>query len=722
MAACGRHFRQQAGETLSQATSALLNGSTKRLYILGAVLCAWIALVALRLVQLQVLDYGDFTQRAQRQRQRTIDISPRRGVIYDRNGRELAMSVTVDSVFAVPSDIPDPQTAASLLAKILNLDAAELLAKFRSGHSFCWIARKLDSEVSQRIRALNLRGIYFMPESRRYYPKGELAAQVLGYVGVDDEGLSGIEHQFDDRLRGQPGTMLISMDARRRRFSRLEKQPQAGENLVLTIDQNIQYIAERELQRAMQETHAEAATIVIQNPHTGEILALANRPTFNPNNSRKLTLAQLKDRAVTDIYEPGSVFKIVTISAALEEKLTRPDEVVDCQMGAIMVNGLRIRDHERLGLLTVAQILSKSSDVGAIKLGLRLGDDRFYHYIRAFGFGEQTGIELPGETRGLARPVQRWSKVSIGALSMGQEIGVTPLQTVSMLSTIANGGVYVPARIVVGMASPAGPQQVAFHSPPGRRVISTLTAAQMRQMLEGVVLFGTGRKAILDGYSSAGKTGTAQKVDPATGAYSRSKYVASFAGFAPVKDPAISILVVIDSAQGLHQGGQIAAPVFQRVAQQVLAYLHVPHDVELKNNSVLRASVRDSELDESSPDRLGGDLMVDSENAQATAAPAASAAVGKRSLVTPAQSAKAKGVPANSATPPTPGTGTVVVEVEGGPTVPSFLGKSLRAAVEEAQAAGIELEAMGSGTAREQFPAAGSRLPASKRVAVRFAR
>jgi cell division protein FtsI (penicillin-binding protein 3) len=507
--------------------------------------------------------------------------------------------------------------------------------------------------------------------------------------------------------------------------------------VVLTLDQNIQYIAERELERAIQETHAEAATIVVQNPHSGEILALANRPTFNPNTFSRVPQQQLKNRAITDIYEPGSVFKVVTLSSAIQEKLTRPDEIVDCQMGAIVVGGMRIRDHEKLGRLSVADILAKSSDVGAIKIGMRLGEVRLDHYIRAFGFGSPTGIELPGETRGLAKPVTRWSKVSIGAISMGQEIGVTPLQIASMVSTIANDGVWNAPRIVAGVTPPnSGPQTITFHPAEQRRVISPLTAAEMRKMMERVVLFGTGRRAILDAYSSAGKTGTAKKVDSRTGRYSATKYVGSFVGFAPVNEPAITVAVIIDSAVGLHQGGQVAAPVFQRVTQQVLEYLNVRHDAEPRNHNrlVLRAAVKDSDLEESSPDRLGEALQAaDSSEALPTAVPRA-AATGQlvpAALNSPAlvPAAGAATVPSSSPAPllpppqpgPTPAAAGVVVSVDTA-QVPSFTGKSLRDCVELAQAAGILLDVHGSGLAREQSPAAGTVIAKGGRVAVRFVR
>ncbi len=706
--------------------------ATRRLYILAGLLAFWLIAIACRLAYLQVLRYGDFTQQARRQQQRSIEVAPKRGIIYDRNGHELAMSVQVDSIFAVPSEIPDQRSTAAILARVLKVDADDILTRMKSSRAFCWLARKVDSEASERIRALNLKGIYFQKESKRFYPKRELAAQALGYVGLDDEGLGGLEREYEERLHGRAGRMLISMDAKRRWFGRVERQPDSGQNLVLTIDEKIQYVAERELERAMQETKAEAATIIVQNPHTGEVLALANRPTFNPNSFAKVPAAALKNRAVSDVYEPGSTFKIVTVTAALEEKLTRPDEMIDCQNGAIVLNGMRIRDHERFGMLSVSDIIARSSDVGAIKLGLRLGDERFDHYIRAFGFGSQTGIELPGETRGLAKPVNRWSKVSIGAISMGQEIGISAVQLAGMISTIANDGIYTPPRVVAGESAPnAALQNVAFRIPQQRRVISPLTALEMKKMLESVVLHGTGRKALLDGYTSAGKTGTAQKVDPATGAYSRTKYIGSFAGFAPVNQPAITIVVIVDSAQGLHQGGQIAAPVWARVMQQVLAYLNVPHDAELKispQRQMLLAKIKDSDLAESSPDRPGGSIEIPEDSvaspaaaAAATAHPAATSSFVETAVRSPRRNTSGETL-VLPAGPPLPSSGTVVMDTEAGVIVPSLLGKGVRNALEVAQEAGIEIDVVGNGVAREQIPAAGSRIPAGGHVAVRFSR
>ena len=710
-----------------------------RLYILGGLLLFWFSVICLRLVYLQIFRYGEFQQRADHQQQRSINVSAKRGIIFDRQGNELAMSVMIDSAFAVPSEVPDLPTAISLISRITGDDARMVLADCRAHKTFCWVARKANAETTERIRALNLQGIHFQKESKRFYPKRELAAQVLGYVGTDDGGLSGIEREYDEQLRGQPGRMQISVDARKKWFARIERQPEAGSNLVLTVDEKIQYIAERELEQAIHDTHAIAGTVIVENPRTGEILALANRPTFNPNLKKEIKNETLKNRAVSDIYEPGSTFKLVTISGALEEKLTKPEEMFDCQMGSIVINGMRIRDSKPHGVLSVADVLAESSDVGAIKIALRLGEDRFYKYIRAFGFGQQTGIELPGETRGMTKPVNRWSKVSIGAISMGQEIGVSAVQLAAMVSTFANDGVWEAPRIVATTMSPQStPQTIAFHPEHERRVISPITAAQMRQMMHGVVLHGTGRKAVLEGYTSAGKTGTAQKVDPNTGAYSHTKYVGSFAGFAPINNPAITVAVILDSAVGLHQGGQVAAPVFQRITQQVLEYLHVPHDLQLPPNRqvwLAQNKVRDSDLDESSPDHLGSALEVADNSSVQPPAPATmqppkpAAAQGP---VIPVSLREKETVAPAAASVPSPNmpeaakasaNGTVVLEAEqGGIEVPSFLGKSVRGALEIAQDSGLELNPVGSGIAREQSPVPGTHVTSGSRVLVKFGR
>ena len=721
------------------------SGKNSRLHLLSAVLVFWCVAICGRLVYLQIFSYGRFVKQAGHQQQRAIPLAAKRGVIFDRAGHELAMSVLVDSAFAVPTEVKDLPTAVNLITRITGDDFNVVLADCRAHKTFCWVARKANDETIQRINSLKLQGIHFQKEPKRFYPARDLAAQVLGSVGMEDSGQSGIEHEFDDELRGRAGKMFISVDARRQWFADVETQPDPGENLVLTIDKNIQYIAEKELDQAIHDTQAIAGTVIVENPHTGEILALANRPTFNPNLRKQITPGALTNRAVSYVYEPGSTFKLVTISAALEEKVTNPNELFDCQMGAIVYNGMRIRDSKPHGILPVWGVLAESSDVGAIKIALRLGEERFYKYIRAYGFGQQTGIELPGETRGLTKPVSRWSKVSIAAISMGQEIGISPIQLAGLISTFANDGVWVAPRILTGEVQPKGtPQTVAFHPGPSHRVISPYTAAEMRSMMQKVVLEGTGRKAILEGYSSAGKTGTAQKVDPATGVYSKTKYIGSFAGFAPVNNPQIVVAVILDSAVGLHQGGQISAPVFKRISQQVLEYMHVPHDLPLAPQHQLlmaQSKMKEKDLEEGTPDHPGETLETaevsgdSGESAKPRVAraptPANTEATGNvvqaavREPLSTIAAGSIEEAPAKTPEAPAklPSSGTVVLDVEqGGIEVPSFVGKTVRGAVEAAQDIGLELDAVGSGVARQQTPAAGTHVAAGARVTVQFGR
>ncbi len=670
---------------------------------LAAIFALWMAAGAARLVQLQVLRYGEYVTRAQRQQQRTVEVSPKRGAIYDRNFRELAMSVSVDSIFAVPAEIPSPETTAGLLARVLDLDAAELLARLKGSRSFCWVKRKVEGLAAERVRALNLRGVYFQKENKRFYPKRELAAHVLGYVGLDENGLAGIELELDQRIRGRPGKLLIQADARRRWYGRAERPPDAGENVVLTLDEKVQYIVERELAAAVEQTRAKAGSVVVLNPNNGEVLAMANRPTFNPNTYAQSPPEAWVNRAVAASYEPGSTFKIVTVAAALEERLTRPDELIDCQMGSVTIFGHRVRDHKPFGLLTVTQVVANSSDVGAIKLGLRLGDERLYRYLRHLGFGAPTGIELPGEARGLTKPAERWSKVSIGAISMGQEVGVTALQLLGTVAVVANGGTLCRPRVIrdTFRQAPAPRQGLLFAAPrlvgssgEGRQVLSAETALELKRMMQQAVLVGTGQKARLNGWSSAGKTGTAQKLDPATGTYSRTDYVASFIGFAPVNAPAVAIIVVIDAPRGEHHGGTVAAPVFKRIAEQVLGYLEVPRDMPLldeKEERVDPAQVTD---------------FAAPELAQSTAGTGIALASWP-----PAAAARRDGSSTDS---------TVVVDLEGTPTVPEFLGKSVRAVAEQALWLGLDVELLGAGLARQQDPPASSRLLPGRKITVRF--
>ncbi len=670
-----------------------------RILVLAIAMFVWCIAIVGRLIDLQVLRHAELLDKALRQQQHVIHLVPRRGDIFDREHRELAISVDVDSLAAWGSQIKNPPAVARTLAPILQMDSREIETKLVSTRGFVWIKRKLDKPDADRIRALNIPGLQFIKESKRIYPKLDLASQVLGYVGLDNEGLGGIEYYYDDKIRGLPGRLFVQVDARRQRYASKEVGGAGGDNAVLTIDENIQYIAQKALDEAMDQTHAEGGSAIVMNPHTGEILALANAPDFNPNRYRAYSPETWKDRAAQSIYEPGSVFKIVTVSAALQEGLANPDEVVDCQMGSIVLAGHTIHDHERLGLLTVTQIIVKSSDIGAIKLGLRLGNDRFYRYIRAYGFGSLSGIDLPGEARGIARDPSEWSKISVGAISMGQEIGVTPIQVLRMVATIANDGLMPRPFITESITDPNGKLVIA-NTPQFTRVVSPRTAVMMKKMLEDVVLEGTGRRARLDGYTAAGKTGTAQKADPQTGRYYLDKYVASFAGFTPVNNPVLAIIVVLDSPVGPHQGGQVAAPAWKEIAEQTLRYLNVPPELPLM------------QVAKKTSPAISSDDVADYESNNLLDAPPETK---------PAAAAK---IPVQAVSNPSDPGGPRVEEekvfqaTSQTVAVPSLIGKSLRDAAFECERAGVELVVDGSGFVVAQSPAPGTLVaPQSKIVA-----
>ncbi len=677
-----------------------LRSPRTRIIIVAALAAIWTGAVFGRLAYLQLFRYSEYYSRAQHQQRLIVDVGASRAEIFDRNMNPLAMSVPVDSAFAVPSEIADPDMVSRLVGKVLDTPAEEIATRLAGSRSFAWIARKLPPEKADRLAAMNLRGIYFQREGGRFYPKRELAAHVLGYVDIDEKGLGGIEYSLDDSIRSKPGKMLILADAHRRWYDSSDKAPDSGTSVVLTLDEKIQYIAEKELAQAIHDTQAKSGTVIVENPITGELLAVANWPTFNPNAAKDSSAEARVDRAASALYEPGSVFKIVTLSAAIDQGVTNPNEVVDCQNGAIYIAGHRIRDHKAYGLLTVSQILAYSSDVGAIKLGLRLGATKFYDYIRAFGFGQPTGVDLPGESRGKLRRIENWTPVSVGSISMGQEIGVTPLQMISAVSAMANGGLIVRPHVVRELhrgsqvTEPPDAQQVP------RRVIKETTAASMRRMLEGVVLEGTGKKAILDGYTSAGKTGTAQKYDPDTGRYSTHDLIASFVGFAPINTPALTIYVQLDSPVGPHDGGQVAAPVFKRVAQQALAYLNVPRDIPVATETLRASHTRATpEKDDNLTD------VSDFEPVQTPAAAAVDDPVSAMTHLPPAETAP-----------------TVEIAEGSGIPAPQLLGKAVRDVTQECLKMGLTPVLVGTGIATEQFPEPGATIRRGSRITVQFAR
>jgi len=668
-----------------------------RVLVVAALVLVWMGSALGRLAYLQLFCYGDYLNRAERQQQRIVEVSPHRGVVYDRNLHELAMSISVDSCYAIPSEISDPDMVSRLLAGVLDVSPDEIASRLASSNSFAWIQRKLPAEKAERIADMNLKGIYMMKERERFYPKQQLAAHVLGYVDIDEKGLGGIEYSLDSQIRGRPGRIMVLADAHKHWFDSSEEGAESGSNVVLTLDQTVQYLAEKELMQAIRDTHAIAGTVIVENTSTGEILAMANVPTFNPNARGDAPPDARMNRAVAALYEPGSVFKIVTVAAAIEEGLTNPNEVIDCQNGAIYIAGHRIRDHKPFGDLTVAQILAKSSDVGAIKLGLRLGAPKLYDYIRDFGFGQSTGIDLPGENKGILRRLENWTPISPGSISMGQEVGVTAIQLISAMNAIANDGLWVRPHVVAGMRHDSA--FVPEAQPEPRRVIRATTAATMRSMLEGVILEGgTGPAGRLDGYTAAGKTGTAQKTDPATGRYSATQVIASFVGFAPINNPSVTILVTLDSPVGLHEGGQVAAPVFKRLAEQVLAYLSVPQDEPLRPG-LRRASYHPN------------DPAAESDASDFDPAQIVSLNTSEDVVAPPAHE-----TPASAAAP------TVAFDSDNGVIVPSLTGKTVREVSQECEKLGISPVLVGTGVAVEEDPEPGTTVRRGSHVTVKFGR
>jgi cell division protein FtsI (penicillin-binding protein 3) len=672
-----------------------------RLLFLAGFVLFWMTAIFGRVAYLQLFRHSDYLSRAARQQRHNIDIYPKRGVIYDRNMHPLAMSVPVQSAFAVPGEMKDRAMASRLLSGVLGMPADEIRDRLDSGSPFVWIKRKLPPANSEAVESLNLKGIYLQEENQRFYPKRELGAHVLGFVDVDERGLGGIEHEYDNLIRGKEEKVVVMADGRQRWFDGGEAQRDRGVNVVLTLDEKIQYIAERELAAAIEKTHAPAGTVIVQDPNSGAILALANWPKFNPNSATEVPTEKRMNRAISAIYEPGSTFKLVTLAAAFDQNLIRADEVFDCENGAVTVAGHVIHDHKKYGMLTVADVLANSSDVGAIKIALRLGSPKFYDYIKAFGFGTPTGVDLPGESRGLLSRLEHWGSFSIASVSMGQEVGVTPLQMVTAVSAIANGGLLYKPHVVEQMRR--GDVALPLEGPSSRtepkRVIRPETAAILRSLMEGVILHGTGPKARLDGWTVAGKTGTAQKIDPATGRYSPTNVIASFTGFAPINNPVVTILVSIDSPGGYpHGGADVAAPVFKRIAEQVLPYLDVPRDVPLSPQLVQTAYRTKNEPEDGSLDDLSAvDFNAQPEVPEESTKPAAK----------------------KVETPKSPE--VLMSADEGGDiVVPDFSGKTMRDVTQACMRLGLNPVLVGTSVALQQTPAAGAKVRRGTKVIVEF--
>lgn len=670
-----------------------------RALLVAAFIGFWMLIIVGRLVHLQFSLHDTLAERARQQHRNEIETTGQRGELLDRQGRQLARSVQTVSLFLDPEGLEaeDLERTASEVSRALGSKYPELLKEFREAQArnkrFIWIARRLDADHAAKIIALGLPGLQSQLEPKRYYPNGSLAAHVLGYVGLDGKGLGGVEQFYNSKIAGEPGQLFLERDAKGNAYESYEIASKPGQTVVLTIDQTVQYQAEQALNAAIQRSRAKSGTVIVLDPKSGEILALANAPSFDPNNVAATKAETRSNWALQNIYEPGSTFKVVAFSAALEKKLAKPEDRIDCQMGAITVAGRVIRDHTAFGTLTISEALEKSSNVAAIKLGLRVGDPTMYEYMRRFGFGSKTGIELPGETAGLVRKVERWQESSIGSIAIGQEVGVTPVQMVSAFGALANDGVRIAPHLIREVRNAEG--AVVYRAQPEqRRVISAQTATALRGMLEGVTLTGTAKAAQLDGYSAAGKTGTAQKIDPRTRAYSATKHVASFVGFAPVSNPQVVIIVVIDEPSGAYHGGDVAAPVFREVAEQILPGLDVMPDIETKSAPQLVAQVPE---DPEKAAKLREEQQKSEQERQATLPTVANNGSRGGEVVYAASTKKAM-------------------------LMPDLRGRSVRDVWLTCQQLGLQMEGRGEGKVFKQSPAAGSEVNTGQTVYVDFGR
>lgn len=677
--------------------------ATRRVHLLARLAFVWVALIVARLVQLQIVQHNEYKKLAAQQQEKTLELEAPRGTIVDRMGQRLAISLPAESVCVDPLRVPDLSIAADILSKILNLDSNDLLARMTeaaaSKHGFVWVKRRITAEESGQLRDLKLEWIEFRSESQRFYPNQSLAAHVIGDVDFAQKGNGGIEQSLDARLKGRSGELHVTRDVQKRGFeSKVESQPQAGQDIRLTIDARIQFVAEREVKKMVQAHHAKWGSAVALDPHTGDILALANFPTFDPNSPpKKEDLKARENLAVTAPFEPGSVFKVITLSAALETTKLGPATIIPCGGGKITLFGRTIHDHNSYWALSMEDVLARSSNIGAINIGLTVGQNKMFEYLRRYGVGVRTGVPLPGESPGMLRPLRHWERTSLASVSMGHEVGVTSLQLARIGTVIASGGLLIQPRLTMDtpIAQPV-------------RILKPETALTMRRMMEGVVLkpYGTGHKYCrIPGYTSAGKTGSAQIYDYREKKYTH-LYNASFLGFAPVTNPAIVVVVTISGTEGTAGfGGPTAGPAFREIAAAALRMLDVPKDLPDMQNSPESDQADENDVAIAG---LGSSIpppLVQAEDAVAADdRPAASAesASDQRTFL-----AEVKTNPARDLA---------------GPRVPNFRGKTLRDVIEESSALGIPVEFKGGGIAQTQVPEAGAVLPLGQSVRVQFGR
>jgi cell division protein FtsI (penicillin-binding protein 3) len=667
----------------------------RRLKWLAWFVLLWGVVIFSKLISLQVFQHGRYVRLARLQQERPLEIPAPRGAIFDRTGHPLALSTPAISVRVNPLKVPDLEVAAQILGAELHLDIDQLHATLKHAkenrRGYLWIKRKAGYEEATRLRTLGLEWVTLERESQRHYPNGSLAAHLLGGVDFEEKGNAGIEKALDEDLRGEPGKFLLLTDVKRRGIeSQMEAEARPGTPITLTIDQRVQFVAERELAAAVQAKGAVSGSLVVMNPHNGDILALASYPSYDPNVPPRTGAPDpaRRNHAVGVPFEPGSVFKVITLAAALETTNLRPASLIDCHGGVLRLPGRVIHDAKLgMGVVTMETVLAKSSNVGAIQVGARVGQQNMYDYMRKFGFGQKTGITLPGESGGKLRKLKNWGTTSLASLAMGQEISVTTVQLAQAAAVLANGGLLVRPRLMIKKGDQAIP------AAPPVRVVKPETAITMRQMMETVVLHGTGTAARLQGYSVGGKTGSAQIFDNVNHRYTHT-YNGSFLGFAPIQNPQIVMIVTLNGTHGTAGfGGAAAAPVFRTVGTEAMRVLEVPKDVP--DDTPLPVQVADvSDLSAADTETVAQNILEDGEEDPEPAP----AVVGPR---------------LNAETAP---------KRPAGPTVPNFVGKSMRVVLAEAQAKGIPITPNGSGIARIQQPPAGTILHEGERIRVQFSR
>lgn len=673
-------------------------GTRKRVRSTLFAASAAIVLLLVRLIYIQFIWADELGRKALEMRMQDIPIQPKRGVIYDRNGRELAFSIDVESVYAVPVQVKDPEKTARALSEILGIEYETLLSKLTRPSAFEWIKRKIPDDIARKIKELNLSGIGFTQESLRVWPKGTLAANVLGIVGIDNNGLEGIEYQYDSLLAGVQGSFTVEVDAVGEPLPQSQKSyipPVQGKNLVLTIDEVIQFIAERELDKAIQTSQAAGGIVIAMDPKTGEILAMAMRPTYDPNQYDKYPDANRKIKAIVDSFPPGSTFKPITAAAALETGAVSFQDTFFCggstRVGSEPLNCWLPEGH---GSETFSEVIQNSCNVGFIQIGLRTGVENFYKYVDLFGATSPTGIDLPGESAGIIVPKEECKPIDLAVMSYGQTLQMTPVQIIRAACIIANGGYSVTPHLLREVTDSQGNVVETYKAPPQRQVISPKTSEELRLAMEQVVANGTGKLAYVPGYRLAGKTGTSNKV--IDGKIAQGRYIASFVGFAPANDPKIALLVMIDEPKGAYYGGQIAAPVFSGVMRDVLRYLEIPPQEEPKpQNPQEMVSV---------PDLTG----VETSQALATLRNQ-----GLAGSLDGSGSRVLKQFPVGGARVPK-GTSVILYTEdssnvpEGMVRVPSIMGMGLTKARETLAEVGLTLGAQGSGFCVSQDPPAGT--------------